>query len=144
MIQTACPGLCAQMLPLLFALACKPDPTPSDDSQPEVVKPQDSAGGDSDGGDSDPPHSEDTGLPCGDVDTDPLRIDACWQLVAAPELLDQASLFWRGSGAGIGSTAGPTSLRRSSMSRRPSPSMSATAGAGGVKWACSAVDSSSA
>jgi len=96
-IQTACAGLWAQMLPLLFALACKPDPAPSDDSQPEVVKPQDSDGGDSYGGDSDPPHSEDTGLPCGDVDTDPLRIDACWQLVAAPELHDQASLFATGA-----------------------------------------------
>ena len=63
MIQTACPGLCAQMLPLLFALACKPDPAPSDDSQPEVVKPQDSVGGESDGGGSLAPHSAATSPP---------------------------------------------------------------------------------
>lgn len=83
------------MLTLLLALACKPSPSPADDSNPEVVEPDDSED-DSPSDDSEAPHSEDTGLPCGDVDTDPLRIDACWQLVAAPELHDQASLFARG------------------------------------------------
>lgn len=84
------------MLTLLLALACKPDPAPTD-SQPTVELPGDSPGGDdSPGPDSAPPHSEDTGLPCGDVDTDPLRIDACWQVVAPPELSAQAAAFARG------------------------------------------------